>query len=556
MPIGYAGMFAIIVGILPGSCQEASLEDFQLDGATLQAIQHVFPSENDTCLQTFSCCRGSALTVSEELWKHVKAFAPNYHIRELLDSTPRMLERHYTFLNMYRNMQQTSAQLWAADCYFGVVGILLNALPAAEFEFGLESAQYIFHMVEEMLKRNSDMIAANWSIPTEPLESSFPFLLQLRPNNCHSSSLRVYVYNTGNYSLGSVFCSAGQWGVEVLIHRYFGSSACRTMDPDNADFFLVPDYRACHFHLAPTFMHTGLTRIEGDSYHSQIIWNHKDKYRNASQADDLFKKLVKSLDYFERRKGIDHIFIFSDQGFIVNFTHTFPSWRDIIPNSILITTEAFTPGCGPSCFSPWKDIVIPGHIDQNRYRAIRAASKPSRERTLLFNFHGRLPVNHEYYENNTVRRAILRFAPLPDVSIGGFIENYFEVMGDSHFCIVPEGTSSWTNHLYESFFAGCIPLILSDRFVLPFQDLIDWSQLSIRWPQESVNDQLYHYIHELVHNRRPVVELMKSNLEKAACWFDFYAFDDACSPYRGIVHALEQRKKSMPKYLHPSHWMV
>ncbi len=33
--------------------------------------------------------------------------------------------------------------------------------------------------------------------------------------------------------------------------------------------------------------------------------------------------------------------------------------------------------------------------------------------------------------------------------------------GASHFCLVPMGTSSWTNHLYESFFAGCIPVILS-----------------------------------------------------------------------------------------------
>ena len=33
--------------------------------------------------------------------------------------------------------------------------------------------------------------------------------------------------------------------------------------------------------------------------------------------------------------------------------------------------------------------------------------------------------------------------------------------GASHFCLVPMGTSSWTNHLYEAFFAGCIPVILS-----------------------------------------------------------------------------------------------
>merc|ERR1711971_199591 len=108
-----------------------------------------------------------------------------------------------------------------------------------------------------------------------------------------------------------------------------------------------------------------------------------------------------------------------------------------------------------------------------------AHNRPSRERRLLFNFHGRLPVNHDYYENVTVRRSLLQFSGLPNVSIGGFIEDYFDVMGSSHFCIIPEGTSSWTNHLYESFFAGCIPLILSDRFVLPFQDLIQWDTLSI-----------------------------------------------------------------------------
>merc|ERR1719161_2163153 len=175
------------------------------------------------------------------------------------------------------------------------------------------------------------------------------------------------------------------------------------MDPEAADLFFVPDYRACHYHLAPTYMQKGLTRVAGDDYHSAVIWNHKDKYRVASEADASFKELLKSLPYFSRRQGIDHVFVFSDQGFIVNFTHTFPSWRDHVSNSIFITTEAFTPGCGPSCFSPWKDIVIPGHLDRDRMVQIRNKSRPSQERTLLFNFHGRLPINHDYYSNNTVR---------------------------------------------------------------------------------------------------------------------------------------------------------
>ena len=48
--------------------------------------------------------------------------------------------------------------------------------------------------------------------------------------------------------------------IPVMIHRYFGSSACHTTDPDAADLFLVPDYRACHYHLAPTYLQKGFTQ--------------------------------------------------------------------------------------------------------------------------------------------------------------------------------------------------------------------------------------------------------------------------------------------------------
>ena len=64
------------------------------------------------------------------------------------------------------------------------------------------------------------------------------------------------------------------------------------------------------------------------------------------------------LPHWERRNGMDHIFIFGDQG-----TNYFPRWREFMHESVFLLTEGLTPGCGPSCYQPWKDVIIPGHTD-------------------------------------------------------------------------------------------------------------------------------------------------------------------------------------------------
>jgi len=318
-----AALLSTLRGSTDGPLLDLGSDDLDLgEQSVAQIASHV----NESCFQTFSCCSGSSLTLTAQMWQHVKEWAPLYHIRELVDSTPRMLERHYTFYNLYDRIRGAKAsELWASDCYFGLVGIMLNALAAIEFEEGQGAALGVLNTARHMLDLNPGMETANWSLPVEPLETVLPFFLGAVQNSCFGSSLRVFVYDTGNYSAGALFCSAGQWGVEAALHMFFASSSCRTFDPNEADFFLVPDYRACHYHLAPTYRQKGLTLIPGDDFHSSVIKNHHTKYRDAAQADQLFRHLIGSLDHFDRRHGVDHIFIFSDQGFIVNFTHTFPS---------------------------------------------------------------------------------------------------------------------------------------------------------------------------------------------------------------------------------------
>jgi len=64
---------------------------------------------------------------------------------------------------------------------------------------------------------------------------------------CHcKDDMQVYDVPHG-LTENQLDCALGQWGTEVLFHRYFLSSTCRTLDPEEADFLLVPVYSTCKF---------------------------------------------------------------------------------------------------------------------------------------------------------------------------------------------------------------------------------------------------------------------------------------------------------------------
>lgn len=319
----------------------------------------------------------------------------------------------------------------------------------------------------------------------------------------NSPPFRVFVYDESLPELapliqGPGYCHGRQWGMDVGFHDFFRTAPLRTLDPWEADFFFVPAYAMC-------------LRAAG--------------VLDLADLRNAFAALIGALPFFNRTRGRDHVFS-------LHYMDLFPGWQELAPVSIFLTPEtevsferhlAELSDHTKLLFDPFKDVAIPPIVPLGHVLALHRNAKPIGERSHLVVFAGRLW--SDVQESSEVRSKLHdNFGHKPGVKVwvGDSSDEPFspedmaELMGDACFCFVPRGRAAWSVRFVEALWSGCVPVILSDHYEVPFNSLFDVAEFAIKWPVGRIDDALFDYLEGLPVN---VVEAYALAAQRVRCWY-------------------------------------
>ncbi|XP_031091718.1 probable glycosyltransferase At3g07620 isoform X2 [Ipomoea triloba] len=127
-------------------------------------------------------------------------------------------------------------------------------------------------------------------------------------------------------------------------------------------------------------------------------------------------------------------------------------------------------------FNPKKDVPIPEINLKNGGSIGPIGGLPYSERTILAFFAGAL--------HGRIRPALFRHWRGKDEDIKVYEKvpegtSYEDMVRKSKFCLCPSGFEVASPRIVEAIYAECVPVLISQHYVLPFSDVLDWDKFSI-----------------------------------------------------------------------------
>ncbi|XP_057949568.1 probable arabinosyltransferase ARAD1 isoform X2 [Malania oleifera] len=239
--------------------------------------------------------------------------------------------------------------------------------------------------------------------------------------------------------------SVEYWMMASLLYEGGGGGrkeAVRVLDPESADVFFVPFFSSLSFN---THGHT---------------------------MTDPETEIDRQLQYWQRSKGRDHVIP-------MHHPNAFRFLREQVNASILIVADF---GRYPKTMSNLnKDVVAP-YVHVVDSFTEDDPPDPFESRTTLLFFRGRTLRKAEGIVRAKLEKTLVGYNDVhyeQSYATTDSIKASTREMRLSKFCLHPAGDTPSSCRLFDAIVSHCVPVIVSDRIELPYEDEIDYSQFSI-----------------------------------------------------------------------------
>lgn len=335
---------------------------------------------------------------------------------------------------------------------------------------------YIYDVPEDLLYLRQESLAGRYFASLEDPERDPPLKFELSPR-----MMRKHYF-----SEAATRDWTQQYGYEfVLLEEFANASHLLTRNPEEADFFLIPHFTTTTFaKLLKNVEFLGFKSEPFNRGHWPEILGITNRYLKS-----ILAHVRSEHPYFDRHQGRDHLMIATwDNGLGLaeprtpgdyTVTHMLDDATVRLLRNVIQITYHGDRGLRYFRTNPY--VVIPPYLNDHLVRRIRAdprAREFSRARRFVLSFSLASAAHHpmrEVYER--------LYHDDPDMLTNAPIlrsDRFDDVRLSSVFSICMEGFTPWTMRLAQAFLFGCIPVIVSDNIILPFERQIDWDECSVR----------------------------------------------------------------------------
>ncbi|KAB2618481.1 glycosyltransferase [Pyrus ussuriensis x Pyrus communis] len=309
--------------------------------------------------------------------------------------------------------------------------------------------------------RDQEILAAKSRIERPPIAINDPELyaplfrnvsMFKRSYELMERTLKIYIYKEGKKPifhqpiLKGLYASEG-WFMKLM---------------KGYKRFLVKDPRKAHLFYMPF----SSRMLEYALY----VRNSHNRANLRQFLKEYSETIAAKYPYFNRTGGADHFLVACHDWAPYETRHHMELCIKALCNADL--TSGFKIG---------RDVSLPETYVRSARNPLRdlGGKPPSRREILAFyagNMHGYLrPILLEHWKDKDPDMKI--FGPMPPGVASKM--NYIHHMQDSKYCICPKGFEVNSPRVVEAIFYECVPVIISDNFVPPFFEVLDWGAFSV-----------------------------------------------------------------------------